>query len=59
MKEELNYLSERIEKVDHEIGICAYGIKLGLSTMEEKTQFQNEKIMLENILNKLTEIELS
>lgn len=58
MEKELNYLSEKIEKVDHNINLCEFGLPLNATTLEELNELQIEKRMLENILNKLTEIEL-
>ena len=59
MEKELNYLSEKIDKVEHDINLCEFGLPLNASTPEELHELQSEKRMLENILNKLTEIELT
>ncbi len=58
MKNELNYLSEKIEQVEHELNLCEFGIGVGCHTEEDKEELLNEKQLLENILSKLTEIEL-
>ncbi len=59
MEKELNYLSEKIQRVEHDIALCEFGLLLNVTTHEELTDLQTEKRMLENILNKLTEIELA
>ena len=59
MEKELNYLSEKIEKAEHDINLCEFGLDLNASCVEDLEILQNEKTFLENILNKLTEIELT
>ena len=59
MEKELNYLSEKIEKVEHDINLCEFGLDLNASCVEDLQILQDEKILLENILNKLTEIALT
>jgi hypothetical protein len=46
-EEELNYLSEKIESLEYDL------------IMFDFDSLKNEKKLLENILNRLTEIELS
>ena len=58
MELELSYLSEKIDDIDYKIDLCEYGIDIGCSDEEEKEALIQEKQILENILNKLTEIEL-
>ena len=59
MEKELNYLSEKIEKVEHDIDLCEFGLDLNASCVEDLQILEKEKQLLENILNKLTEIELT
>lgn len=61
MEEELNYLSEKIEEVEHIIDIKKDGLLMGLGSSEDKVieNLKKEKKLLENILNKITIIELS
>ena len=59
MEKELNYLSQKIEDMDHTIGLCDFGIELGHNTKEELNLLQEEKQLLENILNEITQVELN
>jgi hypothetical protein len=59
MEKELNYISEKIEEVEHSIHLIEFGMPLGLHNKGDLLKIQNEKDMLENILNKLTELELN
>jgi len=59
MEEELNYLSEKIESVEHQIDIIEYGIDIGCAAGDRLKEFQHEKQLLENILNALTISELN
>tara|TARA_R110000782_G_C14489472_1_gene377107 strand:- start:22 stop:201 length:180 start_codon:yes stop_codon:yes gene_type:complete len=59
MEKELNYLSDKIEQVEHDIDLCEFGLPINATTPEELKELQIEKLMLENILNKLTQVELA
>jgi hypothetical protein len=59
MEEEMNYLSEKIEAVDFSIALCEFGLPLRITTDEELQELKVELQMLTNILDKLTEIELT
>ncbi len=58
MEEEINYISEKIEDVEHKINLCEYAIELNIDSTENLEKFQKEKKLLENILNYLTIKEL-
>ncbi len=58
MEEEINYISDKIEDVEHDIDICEYGLELKTHNTENLEKFQKEKKLLENILNYLTIKEL-
>ena len=55
MEKELNYLSEKIEYIKESINV-GEGIDLTKKDIED---MDNEKIILEDILNKLTEIAIT
>jgi hypothetical protein len=59
MGEEMNYLSEKIEELDHSIFLCKFDLPLQATTDEELQDLKIELQMLTNILDKLTEIELT
>jgi hypothetical protein len=59
MEQEMNYLSEKIEEVDRSISGCSFAVEIEVSTDEELQELKIELQMLNNILNKLTELELS
>ena len=50
MEEEMNYLSDKIETVDHSIDLCEFGLPLRISTDEELQELKIELQMLNNIL---------
>ncbi len=56
MENELNYISDKIEEVEHSIRLVKFGMPLSVCSKSDLLGLQNEKEMLENILNKLTEI---
>ncbi len=56
MEEELNYLSEKIETISQNINTYKYH-KIG-SWNFAVNKLKHEKILLENIFKKLTQIEL-
>ena len=55
MELEMNYLSSKIEDIDESINV---GIGIDY-TIEDIKGMESEKELLENILNKLTEIALN
>jgi len=59
MEEELNYVSDKIEEVEHCIHLVKFGMPIGVHSKGDLLKLQNEKDMLENILAKLTEHELN
>jgi hypothetical protein len=59
MEEEINYLYEKIEEVDRSISGCSFAVEIAVSTNEELQDLKVELQMLTNILDKLTEIELT
>jgi len=59
MEEELNYVSDKIEEVEHCIHLVEFGMPIGVHSKGDLLKLQNEKDMLENILAKLTEHELN
>ncbi len=58
MEEEINYINEKIEGVEHDINICEHAIELNMNSIEDLEELQKEKKLLENILNYLTIKEL-
>jgi hypothetical protein len=58
MENELNYISDKIEEVEHSIHLVEFGMPIGVHSKGDLLKLQNEKEMLENILAKLTEVEL-
>lgn len=54
MEKELNYLSEKIEAIEHDINMVDFGIPLGVGSADDLIKLNNEKDMLENILNHIT-----
>ena len=58
MEEEMNYLSEKIERLEENITELDRLSKANLNYKYSAKQVRKEKEILENILNKLTEIAL-
>ena len=54
MENELNYLNECINDIEHEINLTEFGIPLGVSTSKELEALNSQKEILENILNYIT-----
>ena len=59
MEKELNYLSEKIEELEESIDLCKSKLGEHETYLKALPIIQNEKILLENILNKLAEIALT
>ena len=50
----MNYLSEKIEELDHSIFLCKFDLPLQVTSEEEIQELKLELQMLTNILDKLT-----
>lgn len=59
MEKELNYLSEKIEKLDFAIDNELRKHEICKTTPKYYPEMKREKQILENILNKITEIALT
>ena len=59
MEEELNYLSEKLEEIEHCLNLVEYGIPLGMNTKVDLLEINNKKEIIENIMNYIVEKELN
>jgi SMC interacting uncharacterized protein involved in chromosome segregation len=58
MEEELNYLSEKIEDIEHRVNMCDFAIDQGIKVAEEKEELEKEINILNCILNYIALIEM-
>ena len=59
MEEELNYISDKIEEIEHQLNITSFSISLKMDKKDNFIKLENEKRLLENILNSITITELN